>query len=120
MRYDGHLQRSIGIVERADNGDVSAKSIEWVWGPIAYHDAVLQGDPSQLQGLEQLWRMGAIGLGIGGSTSRRLLRWGVVADAFGRLVFDGLARKVLLLGFWNSVMRRHGATAESIEVESEE
>lgn len=52
--------------------------------------------------------MGAIGLGIGGSTSRRVLRWCEVTDALCGLVHDRLVREILLLGFRNCVMRRHG------------
>ena len=74
------------------------------WGE---HDAILQSYASQLQRLKELWRMGAIRLRIGRCASWWILRWGVVADAFGCSILDVLVGEVLVFGLVDVVVFGH-------------
>lgn len=77
-------------------------------GPDTDHDAILQSHASQLQGLKELWRMGAIRLGIRGCASWWLLRWSIVAYALRCSILDALVGKVLVFGLVNVVVVWHG------------
>lgn len=57
-------------------------------GTPTYSDAVVEGDPSQSEGLEQLWRLGAIRLRVCGSSRWGFLSGSEVGDAWSRLVDD--------------------------------
>ena len=80
------------------------------------HDAVLESHTPQLQWMEELGRMRAIWLGVGGCPSGRLLKRRIVADTRGCPVHNALVCEILLFRLEDVMMvfgRHVGSVCEN-------
>lgn len=70
----------------------------------AHHYTILQSNPPDLQGLEQLGRLRTIGLRIGGRSSRWSLSRRIVLNPRGSFICDVFLSAEVLLGGFKHVM----------------